>query len=69
MEGVKNLQHHTFGLIKANINKIKITAYSNSLFCLHKYFCGSALTVAHVPTAVMHVGNKQYFIMLNQEEK
>jgi len=53
----------------AHINIIKRTVYSNSLFCLHKYFCGFALTVARVPTAVMHMESKQYFIMLHQEEK
>jgi hypothetical protein len=65
----KNLQHHAVRIIMAHINIIKRTAYSNSLFCLHKYFCGFALTVAHVPTVVMHMESKQYFIMLHQEEK
>jgi hypothetical protein len=47
---------------------IKRTAESNSLFCVHKYFCGSALAVAYVSTVVMPVDSRQYFLMLHKNE-
>jgi hypothetical protein len=43
------LQQQAVRVIMAHINIIKRTAQSNSVFCLHRYFCSSALTVAHVP--------------------